>query len=1244
MKNTRTKRAKSHPQTPFTQSCRNSTVVLFASVIMFLLSMGAAPRTEVHNVLRADNVSHGAKVRVAANYGRLPLTFEANRGQTARQVKFLSRGAGYTVFLTKNAAMLGLKKTSSGEPRLGRARLPLPALNDPSQPMALLRGPAAVGPEREAEPPARDAASSTGAVVRMRLIGADPKVRIVGAEELPGKSNYLIGNNPKKWRTDVPNYAKVKYRGVYPGVDLVYYGNQRQLECDFVVAPGADPATIRLGIDARNSKVEIAKNGDLVIRLGEKEVRFRKPIVYQTPSAVAEQGQIRDNLHSYPATRHLLNGRYVLLASNKVGFKVADYDKTRPLIIDPVLAYSTYLDGTVGGRDEGSAIAADSSGSVYVTGRTNSDDFPTTTGAFQATFVGSSCYNYVFGANNLPVVTVTFNCNDVFITKLNPSGTSIVYSTYLGGTSDDGATGIAVDSAGAAYVTGNTDSTDFPTVNPIQVTNPATSAFVAKLNAAGNGLLYSTYLSGSRGAQASSIAVDTAGSAYVTGQTISTDFPTTSGALEPTFPDYTLCTVPSGVNTCLSSALGCSHAYAVKINAAGSAFDYSTYLGGGCDADQGNGVAVDSSGNAYIVGEATPAGTSIGQGGGFPTTAGSYQPGFAGANCNGPLPCRDVFIAKLNPTGTALVYSTLLGGVAYDSAGGITLDTSGNAYVTGGTSSSDFPTVNAYQATLNGPWDAFVTKLNAGGSALAYSTYLGGSLVDSAFGIAVDYAGSAYVAGGTPSPDFPVMNATQATLGGLQDVFVAKLSAAGNTLDFSTYLGGNGIEGATAITLDTLGDAYVTGLAGIGNFPITPGDLQSQGPSTTHCVNYPSGYVPFTRITSYTSGLAVGYTTMAAYQELLTFPLPTFTGEGFCTPASLAPGLYSPNAADPTQAMRNGDFSGFAPITDPNTGQPFPGNIIPSSELGSVFAWPIYGLQPPSDPFVVKISGFPAAGPVVTLNPNSVDFGNAVVTSSSSAQTVTLSNSGASTVNITNISITGADSGDFSQSNTCGNSLATGSDCTISATFTPTAAGSRGATLTVSDDATSSPQMAALSGTGQDFALEARTTSESIAAGASANYDLVLSPQSGFNQTVDLSCSGAPSASTCSVSPDSVTLNGTDSSTVTLKVTTTAASEMLPPVFFPRDLPPLVLLWIGLFMPLGLGLLGRFIPIRTRARPALLASLAAGFLAVTFWTACGGSSPAPTIKPGTPSGTYTLTVTGSSGSLSHSTTVKLTVQ
>src|SRR5271157_3530994 len=503
------------------------------------------------------------KLRLTENYGRLPLRFEANQGQTDSHVKFLSRGRGYSLFLTGDEAVLTLGSASQNanrksqnpgvkagllpalracpepcersangivaqHPLFGAAALPdLLSLSVPKEkpdnhveePRDRKEGPALPSSYRLAD------SGDSSTVLRMRLVGANASAAVTGADELPGKSNYFIGNDPKKWRTNVANYAKVKYQSVYPGVDLVYYGNQSgQLECDFVVAPGADPDAIRLalsgdlevgsrqtavgGTDAtrsaldvgavrepptvaavsdrrsavgtpplqerahRDAPLQIAPDGDLVVKTDGGEVRFHKPIVYQPglPSTAYSVG-------SSPVIRHssLVEGHYVLQANHQVGFKVASYDHTRPLVIDPVLSYSTYLGGS--GNEIAYAIAVDSSGSAYVTGFTYSSDFPTTAGAFRTSSVGGG----------------------VFVTKLDPTGTTLVYSTYLGGSGQsDIGYGIAVDASGNAYVTGLTGSSDFPTLNPVQPTNHGSAnAFVAKLSPAGSALIYSTFLGGS---------------------------------------------------------------------------------------------------------------------------------------------------------------------------------------------------------------------------------------------------------------------------------------------------------------------------------------------------------------------------------------------------------------------------------------------------------------------------------------------------------------------------------------------------------------------------------------------------------------------------------------------------------------------------------------------------------------------------------------------------------------------------
>src|SRR5712691_3292520 len=587
--------------------------------------------------------------RVDETYGKLPLSFEANRGQSDSQVKFLARGPEHTLFLTSTEAVLVVTK------REPPAREPA-AHGRPAQ-----RGPA------------------TGTVLRMAFAGADPTARVTGVEELPGKASYFIGNNPTRWRPNVPTYAKVRYADVYQGIDLIYYGTHRQLEYDVIVRPGADPNRIVLDFQGADN-VEVDAQGDLVLHTAAGAIRQRKPVIYQ------EVGGVRTEIA----------GGYVLTGARQVGFQVAAYDRRRPLVIDPVLVYSTYLGGSDG--DQADAIAVDAAGNAYVTGFTDSTNFPTTPGAFQTTFGGGA---------------------DAFVTKLNPAGNGLVYSTYLGGSFTDRGLGIAVDAAGNAYVTGFTDSTNFPTTpGAFQTTfgGGFSDAFVTKLNPTGTGLVYSTYLGGSTTDLGRGIAVDAAGNAYVTGATDSTNFPTTSGAFQTTFG-------------------GGFDAFVTKLNPGGTGLVYSTYVGGS-SSDVAIGIAVDGSGSVYVTG--TTFSTN------FPTTTAAFQTTRVGFN--------DGFVTKLNPTGTGLVYSTLLGGSndtgSADQPSGIAVDGSGNAYVTGSTGSTDFPTTpGAFQtASGGGGGDAFVTKLNPTGAALVYSTYLGGSGgFDFGVGIAVDGSGNAYV-------------------------------------------------------------------------------------------------------------------------------------------------------------------------------------------------------------------------------------------------------------------------------------------------------------------------------------------------------------------------------------------------------------------------------------------------------------------------------------------------------------------
>jgi len=665
--------------------------------------------------------------RIAATLMGMPLQFEANHGQVDAQVKFLSRGNGYTLFLTPTESVMVLQQREAKE-RASGTHNPL-SITEPA-------------PIKQS-------------VVRMKLEGANPSAVIDGIEQLPGIVNYFIGNDPAKWRRNIPTYAKVHYEEAYPGIDLAYYGNQGKLEYDFIVAPGADPNQIKLAFEGA-SGIEVADTGDLLLSTALGEVRLQKPVVYQLE---------KDGHKTLIAGRYVVDSKSLSIHASRtmrysVGFQLASYDHEKPVVIDPVLLYSTYLGGTA--SDVGMSIAVDAAGQAYVTGQTLSTNFPTVT----------------------PVQATLGGVEDVFVTKLNTAGTSLLYSTYLGGSASEVGMSIAVDAVGQAYVTGQTLSTNFPTVTPIQATSGG-DAFVTKLNAAGTSLLYSTYLGGSASEVGMSIAVDVAGQAYVTGETTSINFPM--------------------VMPVQATLGGVVDAFVTKLNAAGTSLLYSTYLGGNLN-DSGKSIVVDAVGQAYVTGYTGS--------GSFPTVT-PVQ-----ATLGGDV---DVFVTKLNAMGTSLLYSTYLGGSATDQAFGIAVDAAGQAYLTGVTNSTNFPTVTPVQATLNGPADAFVTKLNAAGTSLLYSTYLGGTASDVGMSIAVDAVGQAYVTGQTQSTNFPTVTPVQVTLGGGLDAFVTKLNAAGTSFLYSTYLGGSGTDQSNSIAVGAASQAYVTGYTASTNFPtVTP--------------------------------------------------------------------------------------------------------------------------------------------------------------------------------------------------------------------------------------------------------------------------------------------------------------------------------------------------------------------------------------------------------------------------------------
>jgi hypothetical protein len=680
----------------------------------------------------------------------VPLYFEPNQGQTNERVKFLSRGAGYTLFLTSEGATLSLRvpQQESSASQLTRD---------------LYRRHGAVS--------TRYSTSS----VQLKLVAANSETTVTGDSPQLGRVNYFIGKDPSQWHSAITTYKGVRYSNVYPGVDMLFHGSQQQLEYDFEVAPGADASHIALQVNgARDLHLDASGNAIVSTPLGD--IALHAPVTYQG------EGSSRTEIAS----------NFDLRADGSLGFQVGDYDRGQKLVIDPVLTYSTYL----GGSDTGwiAGLVTNSSGNVFVAGQTTSADFPVTLGAFQP---------------SLP------NGESAFVTEFTSDGLSLVFSTFLGGTTglNDGMD-VDIDSDGNVYVTGETAASDFPLTSAYQPTlKGSTSVFVTVLNPDGGSLRYSTYLGGDtfNGQYGEGIRTGNPGKVYVTGQTTSTNFPTTLNAFKRN----------------LGLASGNCFVAKFDTNKSGSAsLIYSTYLGGSkaLDADGCSRIARDSKGHAFVTGFTVSTD--------FPTTNGAYQTHLKGQ--------MDAFVTELNTAGTSLLHSTFLSGTFGDSGFDLRLDGSGNVYVTGTSRSSDFPTTKgAFQRTLKGVWDAFVTKFDPTLSSLIYSTYLGGSNREEGLAIFLDSSRNAYVAGATESSDFPVLNATQAHNHNptFYNGFAATLNSTGTALLFGTYMGGSGgsahgSDYATGVSVRN-NNLYVGGQTSSQNFPVTSGGFQTTSSAVT---------------------------------------------------------------------------------------------------------------------------------------------------------------------------------------------------------------------------------------------------------------------------------------------------------------------------------------------------------------------------------------------------------------------------
>lgn len=1260
------------------------------------------------------SVPSSPRRRVAQVFSALPLRFEENLGQADARVRFVARTPASVLFLTESGASV----------------------------LHLSPATAPGGDESKSE------------VLRVKLVGSNRAPEISGLERLPGGSNYFVGNNPRRWRVNVPAFAQVRYRAVYPGINLVYYGNQGRLEYDFELAPGTSPRVIAMGFEGARG-VEVRSTGELSVRMAKREVIVHTPLAYQV---------VRGARRMVPAC-------FESRGAAVVGFALGPYDSSMPLIIDPVLTYSTYLGGS--GVDQGKSVAVDASGNIYVAGATTSSDFPTTVGVVQDSLKGS---------------------NDVFVTKLDPNGGALVYSTYLGGSGDDQATHIAIDSAGNSYITGVTGSIDFPTTLGAYQTSLGGSndAFVVKLNSTGTALVYSTYLGGTDNDVGNSIAVDSSGNVYLVGQTSSADFPISAGAFQ---------TTPGGNGD----------AFVTELSNDGTALVYSTLLGGSAS-DQGTGIAEDGAGAAYVTG--TTSSTD------FPT-ANPLQGALRGSS--------DAFVTKVSPDGTSLIYSTFLGGTNSDAGADIVLDSSQNAFVTGTTNSTDFPVLSPYQATNAGSYDVFITKINAGGSAWGWSTYLGGSGTDEPRAMALDSSGNVYVVGQTSSANFPKANPLQSYLLAT-DAFVTELDAGGATLLFSTPLGGSGQERASAVAVDSAGNVYVTGLTDSADFPTLAGSLQTStagamdafvvkvAPADQAALNFaptaltfadqsvntislpqnvllrnmgsaaltiasvtvsgdfvqtnncfgtvPGGskctvsvsFAPIARgsrtgtltiadnaagsphtVTLTGNGIAPAVTLSAssltfADQDVGTTSAPqtvgltntgldpltingfaiigdftqtnncglTVAAGGSCTiqvsfrptmplartgslsiihnaPGSPSQAQLSGTGVGPAVKLSStavvfgeqpiGTTSGPETVTLTNSGNApltiarvtASGDFTQTNDCasplsagaactlsisfrpttaGTTFGAITVSDNAPGSPHVVTLSGQAISGtaPEAYLSPRNLAFGLQPVTTNSSPRTVAVTNTGNAPLTISKVEVTSG----FSQTNDC-TTVAAGSSCTITATFTPTLRGAQTGTITVASNASGSPHTANLTGTGTDFALAVSPASLTINAGEATKYTLTITPLNGFNLGVSAACTGAPQATSCSVTPQSVTLDGTSPATITVDVKTTARSSLPPPSERKGPSGPLRVPFpiAGWLLLLCASLLIARLAVGRRQRLAWL--LVTMTLAVALWGACSVSNKISGTPPGSFSLTLDVTASVNGSSLTRSTAVLLTV-